>query len=428
MPNYTEIFTRLGAFGRLHAQCRAIADTNFAVTQDDVTLRTPGNLADALLEAFDGERPALQGIAALDALRASARATGSAGLLALSRWLATELASELGVQQSAGEALRALARAMEQDDESIAACEVSLTQPAPAPGNHGNGVASATLLAASPANATLADSQLARSQQLALICVADSVADPTLHGREEWLLLAGSGRSLPAYTIPVTAGDSQDPRNLVIDGSFTEFDSGFAHWAAAGDSDFTQSTTVSLFHDTALRVNGSGAGSLRQVISQRADPLPGGRLLALGAWFKVTAVTAGTVTLRLEHDGNPLTSVLQVDDATAAGEWLHLSGWVLLPHLAPGEELELVVLTSADFSGDVAIDGVSLAVADGPLDGVSVAIVQGPTPFSSAPLADRFSWETESDDAGAFVVFLRDAFGIEVPVSDTPSIDDSLAI
>lgn len=433
MPNYTSIFTRLGAFARIYRQCRLLENDALEVTESGTTLRTPLDLAANVRAAFEGanETQALAAIPQLTRLGAAAKGTWQAVKPVCDGWLSGALATELNAPRDANSVLAGLARAMLVDEESIAASEVELTAPLADTANTGDGMMAATLLVVLPGADAPTSSQLARTQTIEATCVADHALDGTAEGREAWILRAASGEAATAETIPVTTGDTEDPRNLVIDGSFTAHASGdFTHWIATGAEVFAQETSDTRFNGKALRIESKadGAATLTQVLSERSSATPGGGMLALGAFIKATGVTAGSVTVRVTVNGTPRTGTIVIDNVTPAAAWLHRSTWVHMPRIASSDTVLLEVVVSADFDGVVLVDGLSMAAPDVGPDGVSVAIFQGVRAFSRAPFPDRFVIACDNDEAGAFAGFLRDVYGVELPSSDTPTVDDGLAV
>ena len=74
------------------------------------------------------------------------------------------------------------------------------------------------------------------------------------------------------------------------------------------------------------------------------------------------------------------------------------------------------------------VDGVSLALAaEVPHAGVRVAMFQGATAPQALPIADRFTFATTSDEAGAFQCMFRDRLAVALPSSASPTIADALA-
>jgi hypothetical protein len=403
------------------------------VTESGTTLRTPLDLAANVRAAFDGadETQALAAIPQLTRLGAAAKGTWQAVKPVCDAWLSGTLAAELNASGNSNAVLAHLARVMLDDEESIAASEVELSAPLADAANTGDGVMAATILVVMPGADTPTLSQLVRAQSIEAVCVADHALDGTAEGREAWILRAASGEATSAETIPVTTGDAEDPRNLIIDGSFTAYASGdFAHWIATGAEVFAQETSDTRFDSKALRIesDADGAATLTQVLSERSSAIPGGGMLALGAHIKAIGVTAGSVTMRVTVNGTPRTGTIVIDNATPAAAWLHRSAWVHMPRIASSDVVLLEIMVSADFDGVVLVDGLSMAAPDVGPDGVSVAIFQGVRAFSRAPFPDRFVFACDNDEEGAFAGFMRDVYGVELPSSDTPTIDDGLAV
>lgn len=432
MPDYTAIFTRLGAFARIHRQCFLLSQSALAVSESGSTLRTPLDIAETVRESFSGtgDTAALAAIDRLTRFAGAAQGAWNSIRPLCDAWLSGPLAADLGAANDTASALAALARAMRDDDETIQESAMGLSAPTADPANTGSGTCHASLLTLAAGSGTPHASQLAREQSMEAVCTADSLLDGVAEGREVWLLRAPSGGSATMETIPVTSGDAEDPVNLVTDGSFTEYAEGeFANFTATGSGVFSQEATETRFDAVALRIEGDadGVAALAQVISDRDTPVPGGDVLALAVHRKSLGVTAGSITVRLSLNGTPLDGSITIDDGTATGAWAHELAWVAVPKLSRSDLLTLECAVSADYSGAVILDGLSLASAT-VIDGVRCAIFQGVRSFARSPYPDRFTIASNNDGAGAFAAFLRDVYGAELPASATPTIDDGLAV
>jgi hypothetical protein len=185
-----------------------------------------------------------------------------------------------------------------------------------------------------------------------------------------------------------------------------------------------------LFGGGSLKIDGDGAtaGDLRQDLAGRDPPLESGRMFALGAWFRVVAHTAGSVTIDLLVNGVGSTLELTVDGSTPTGQWLHKGGFEYLPRASFPNQVKVRIACSADFDGVVLIDGVSLApAAEVSHAGVRVAVFEGALAPQALPVADRYTIDTSSDDESAFQTFARDQLGVALPSDASPTISDTLA-
>jgi hypothetical protein len=448
MPLPTNIFPALGAFARAHHQLRRLAHDDANLAESGTHARTLENLAarfTALLNGSPTERAALASVERLRALAASADSTRDQLAAVCAAWLAGPVAAALAESGIAGAApssaspsdvLAALSRAMTATGDSVAANTLSLTTPSPGASNSGDGACYATLLTPGAADTAL-DSQLTRTQTIALTVVADAPHDGVSPGHESWRVRGtptdplSAGISAIIETIPVTTGPDEDPRNLVIDGCFTLPGTGgapFTKHAASGAAVFTRATSGGRFVASALRVSGTGAGTLTQTITARSTRPAGGEVCAVALSAKLTSISGGTVTIRVSLNGTPLAETVVLNSSTATAAWLHRCAFLMLPRLGPADTLTVQIVTDSAFVGDLLIDGLSLAAADPVGGGLSMALFQGPRPFSRLPNPDRFTLATSSDDTGAFACFLRDVFAAQLPVSDTPTIDEALAI
>src|SRR5690606_31062089 len=128
------------------------------------------------------------------------------------------------------------------------------------------------------------------------------------------------------------------------------------------------------------------------------------------------AHSAGSVRIDLLIDGQVSALALTVDGSTATEEWLHVGGFEYLPRASFANKVQARVRCSSDFDGVVHVDGISLAPATPvPHAGIKDALFQGPNAPQAAPIADRFTVDTTSDEAGKFQTFARDRLQTALP-------------
>ncbi|MBK8208006.1 MAG: hypothetical protein IPK87_14615 [Planctomycetes bacterium] len=434
MPDYTSIFEALGVFARAFRQIEDLADHDLEITQSGQTFRSLDRLRKQFIDVLNdsgAERDTLQVIALLNSAAETARGWALPLDAALDAWLSAALAPELDAQgASREELLHGLARAMLADAESVAPNDVSVGTPAPDAGNAGD---AACYVSGSTVNAaeSVIDDERIRTQRVAIECVRDNAHHRVPVGQEEFRIRPEIGRAVHTRVIPVTSGDFADARNAVLDGAFEAYDAGFTHWSVeAGGGVFSRDTGEKLFGTGSLKITGDGgtAGDLRQDLAGRSPAIESGRFFALGAWFYVASHTAGSVTVDLLVNGNASTLALTIDGSTPTAEWLHLGGFEYLPRASFPNKVVVRIRCSADFDGVVHVDGASLApAAEVPHAGLRVALFQGALAPQAGAIADRYTVDTSSNDAGAFQTFARDRLGIALPSDGTPTIDDTLA-
>lgn len=435
MPDYTTIFEVLGQYARAFTQIENLADRNLEFSSGGETFRSLDKLREEFIDVLNdgvGERDRLDAVAILtDAARI---ARGWSGQLehSLTAWIRDALAIELDAEgASQPELLRELQRAMLADSESIAANAVAagaVSADANNAGDAGCYVSDQTV----DAEENLIDDERIRSQRVVIECVRDNAHHRVPVGQEEFRIRPEYGAPVSTRVVPVTYGDFTDARNVVTDGAFESEDGGvFDHWSVeSGGSVFSRDTGVKRFGDGSLKITGDGAtaGDLRQDLGDRDPPLESGRMFALGAWVYVASHTAGSVTIDLLVDGNASALALTIDGSTPTAQWLHKGGFEHIPRASFPNKVKVRIRCSADFDGVVHVDGVSLAPAtEVPRAGIRVAIFEGASAPQATPIADRYTVDTTSDDAGAFQTFARDRLGVALPSSGSPTISDSLA-
>lgn len=434
MPDYPGIFEALGVFARAFKQFEYLADLDLEITQSGQTFRSLDRLRKQFIDVLNdtsAERDTLEVITLLHTAAETARSWSVPLDAALDAWLAAALAPELDAMgASREELLRGLARAMQADAETVVSNDVSVGAPSPDAGNAGDAACYVSGSAVNAAESVIDDERI-RTQRIAIECVRDNARHRVPVGQEEFRVRPEVGRAVHTRVIPVTSGDFADARNAVLDGAFEAYDAGFAHWSVdAGGGVFTRDTGEKLFGTGSLKITGDGgtAGDLRQDLAGRNPTLESGRFFALGAWFYVASHSAGSVSVDLLVNGNASALALTVNGSTPTAEWIHLGGFEYLPRASFPNKVVVRVRCSADFDGQISVDGVSLAPATEVAHaGIAVALFQGASAPQAGPLADRYTIDTSSDDAGAFQTFARNRLGIALPSNATPTIDDSLA-
>lgn len=431
MPNYTDIFSLLGAYARAYTSIRNFAELDVNVTQSGTTIRSLDNLAArfaGLLNDSATERDGLEVLATLQSMGTGLSAEWSSIRRSLDTAIESIIAEELGVKGNVASVLSELAREMSTDTESIQESTVGIGSPSPAASNIGDGVALFSIKRAL-ADGTSVDSQLVRAQSISATCIEDSLLGGVEATRESWLVQTQSGLEASLQSVPVTNSLVEDDANHVLDASFAQWAGGSpSAWTLSGASLASQHTADSRFDASCLRINGNGQLTITQNIAPRSGAPLAGQMVALGVWVKVTSLSLGEIDIRLRTGAATLSHEVTVDTGTTTGSWLHLSAAAALPADAYAEGLRVEIVLSPNFNGDVLLDALSVTPMTLIGDGVSAAIFPGATPFVRAPVADRFTVATTNNEAGAFAAFLRDVLSTELPASSSPTISDSLAI
>lgn len=432
MPDYTTIFEVLGQYARAFSLVSNLADRNLIISSGGETFRSLDRLRAGFIDVLNDsgiERDRLDAVVILTDAARVARGWKTQLAQSMAGWIETALASELGMGAAGRDAiLHELQRAMLDDAESVTANAVAIGTVSPDAGNAGDARCYVTAQTADAAG-NLVDDERVRSQRIRIECVRDNPRHRVPVGQEEFRIQPEHGPAMPTRVIPVTAGAFADSRNAVTDGAFENENGGvFEFWdVEAGGGVFSRDAGAGLFGTGSLKITGDGstAGDLRQDLAGREPVLESGRMFALGAWVHVTSVLAGSVTVDLLVDDNDSALALAIDGSTPTAQWVHLGGFEHLPRSSFPNRVKVRIRCSADFDGVVHLDGVSLGMAtDVPDAGIRVAIFQGAT---ATQVADRFSINSTSDDAGAFQTFARDHLGVALPSSGSPTISDSLA-
>ncbi|KAA0214882.1 hypothetical protein EDM80_06035 [bacterium] len=435
MPDFNALFEVFGVYARAFTQFENLARRGLLFSGGGESFRSLDRLREEFIAVLNDSPPERDMLETLSLFHEAARGVeGWAARLQghLETWIRGPLAAELGVRGASPQVvLAALARAMDAAGETVRRSSVNVASVTAAPQNAGNARCYAALMSVDPSE-TVQPNERARSQSISVECVKDAVQHRVAEGGEEFRATPEHGAAQPLWVIPVTVGAATDRRNVIIDGAFADYDSGsFTHWEAlSGAAILSRDTTQFLFGGGALKISGNGAtaAELVQDLAQRQPPLAVGRFWALGTWAYVSSLSAGSVMLDLLVDGSPSSLTHIISGSTPTGQWLHLGGFEYLPRQAHPGKVKVRVRCSADFSGVVLLDGVSLAPAvEMAHAGLQLALFQGSRPPLCAPMADRFEIVTLSDDAGAFQRLFRDRLHTALPSSDTPTVNDSLA-
>ncbi|MBZ0135666.1 MAG: hypothetical protein K8I27_04780 [Planctomycetes bacterium] len=435
MPNYTAIFEVLGQYARAFKQIDNLADRNLRFSGSGETFRSLDKLREEFVDVLnDGivERDRLDAVSVLTDAARIARGWRTLLQQSLAGWIGDALGAELNAGgASQAELLHELQRAMLADSESIAANAVGAGAVISDANNAGDSacyVSDQTV----DAEENLVDDERILSQRIVIECVRDNAHHRVPSGQEEFRIRPEHGPSVSTRVIPVTYGDFTDARNAVTDAAFeSEAGGTFEHWGVeSGGGVFSRDTGLALFGGGSLKITGDGvtAGDLRQDLIDRDPPLESGRVFALGAWVYVASHTAGSVMIDLLVDEVASALTLTIDGSTPTTQWLHKGGFEYVPRASFPNKVKLRIRCSADFDGVVHIDGASLApAAEVPPAGVRAAVFEGANAPQAVPIADRFTVDCTSDDAGAFQTFAREHLGVALPSSGSPTISETLA-
>lgn len=435
MPDYISLFEIFGVYARAFTQFDNLARRNLTFSAGGETFRSLDKLREEFVDVLNdapGERDRIDSVTLLSEAARVVLGWEAQLETSLDAFVREGVADELNVSGATREAvLAALKRSMSADSQRIAKNAISLGAVSAASTNVGTARCYASKSTVDPAESVV-DDERAANQAILVECVRDTAHHRAILGAEEFRVTPEIGAAVPAFVIPVTYGDTPDARNVIRDGAFDLYSGGaFTHWSAiAGGGVFSRDTGTKLFSTGSLKIAGNGAtaGDLQQDLAARDPALASGRFWALGAWIYVSSLSAGTVTIDLLVNGSPSGLKLTIDGSTATGQWLHVGGFEYLPRSSYPNKVKARIQCSAAFNGAIFIDGVSLALAaEVPHAGMRVALFQGASAPQALPIADRFTFATTSDEAGAFQCMFRDRLGMALPSASSPTISDSLA-
>ena len=389
------------------------------------------DFATKLNQSFE-EREGLQIVTALNNFKNYVQAFKQEVLSYFEAYLAAKWASDLDINSgSASDIINKMKSEMCDDDEDINENTVSVSSVSADVDNAGTGAVVVFKDTVMP-DGDIVDDEMIKSQEVELICSADSPHDSRSAGDEQFTLKSETANAVIVPVIAVTSDSNTDPylRNRVTDGSFEAYDSGFTYWdVVSGGGLFSQETSTVYVGDSALKVLGSGSqsGEMKQDLDELDPSLKPSEFYAIAANVYVSSITAGTVKIRLEGDSYTSASEIEINSGTATGSWLKECVLELLPKPLPAN-IAFKIIVSSDFNGTVYVDNLGLA-RPSKIDslGISVAIFQGEEDFIAGSLPDKFSFSLTSDDAGLFQNYFRDNYQICLPSDSSPTISDDYA-
>ncbi|OGT57676.1 MAG: hypothetical protein A3E01_02760 [Gammaproteobacteria bacterium RIFCSPHIGHO2_12_FULL_63_22] len=368
------------------------------------------------------------------------------------RITAEEIVRELKMETNGIAAVLAeLIRRMNEDNETVEPCAVTLSSVSADAINNGNGVVITTRrldgytkpgsnMAAHQQYNELPTELAVPGETMTLECVADSQRDGRPEGQESFrwhgelenLSLAhpteGSGNGPTLQTLNASS--------LVNNRDFETFSSNApSRWdidsGTAGTHIFQDTSAGDFFRgESALRFD----GQLSQTTIQISQSLSVSALRPLrryvgAVWYKASeepaSGDASTLTIQLQGTGLTLSSTekIVIQSINYATVWTLAYFKINLPAVIP-DDIELAIKTTNLTSGmSIWID----SLAFGPMTyhgGVGAVIVAGDDRFMRG---DRFTFTVANDQLGTFQDFFRRHYGIQLPSNATSTISDTLA-
>lgn len=273
------------------------------------------------------------------------------------------------------------------------------------------------------------------SETVKLLVTNDSQADGVNEGSEEFSVNAGlvldsnfnwrGQGSGTGNTITCMNGDG-----TIVNGEFDSFSivntpDDWVIGAGTVGTNILQEISDTVGGGSALKL--AGTATLTQSASQYGlVPLQAYRL---ACWVKGDAtIAAGTLLIDFTGTGySAATSEkINLDHTALAG----LTGYtvknflIIMPRLIPADftlQISLTSLTAAKF---VKIDRLALQPVNY-FGGIGINILAGASEYLDG---DFFEFALSNDEAGKFQTFFRDFYGIQLPSSASPTIDDALVV
>lgn len=280
------------------------------------------------------------------------------------------------------------------------------------------------------------DSELAvPSETMTLICVADSENDGRTEGQESFQWFGETENNHLSYK---QEGSGQGPTiqtvqaaTLLSNLDFETFSTNTpGSWTidngTAGTHIFAESTNY--YHGAkAIKFLGTGAQAvigISQAFSiSQLRPL---RRYLCTVRYKASGVPANGAIL-IQPTGTGFTAGSTEKIAVAAGafptSWTLGYFFINLPAIIPSDFSLAVTITSTLSNGTaVYFDNMAFAPVEWH-GGVNLGVVAGSTRFMRG---DKFTFTVANDSAGVFQEFFRRGYGVQLPSSGSPNINDSL--
>lgn len=274
------------------------------------------------------------------------------------------------------------------------------------------------------------DSQLSlTSDTLKVICTTDSESDGAQYGSETFVVTGKP--TAPSLFHWLSKGSGGSTTFTVAQGASLSSDLAFNSFSANLPNGFTAviGTAGVHFLEETVEVVG-GSGSSLEIAGNCELSLPVANLvLPLGHYcvgFLIKSdglVTGATLNIFLEGTGYTTegsTTREIVMDATALNAQTNFdleSFNVVLPATVP-DDLTLRIEVTGMSAGKIYIDA-GFIVRPTYHNGIAVVVSAGRERFLRG---DTFTFDVTNSDASAYQTFFRDAFGVQLPSSGSPSI------
>lgn len=282
------------------------------------------------------------------------------------------------------------------------------------------------------------DSELALTDDMALVCVADSEVDGLAEGNEQfqWVGNPSAGHNYSWLVYGSGTGPLVSPiqsGTLMNNLEFQNFTSN-----APDDWDVDTGTagthidddTVTFYRGTtALKLVGDASLAAIQISQDAPDTLVPKKRYAVGFWIIGNASsTSGTLTIQFEGTGYTASSserILLNNAAivTGSSDWSWYSFFINMPAEIP-DDFELVIKFDGTPSAhEIFINGGGMKEVDY-FNGHCVMIYAGQNKYLRG---DRMTYTVTNNYAGVFQTAFAKLLGVQVPSDASPTQADSLA-
>lgn len=270
------------------------------------------------------------------------------------------------------------------------------------------------------------------SDDVVVECTSD-----TVEGTESWVI-TGSATASSRFSYDSNNGSGGSTSMVTADGNSILTNGGFETWSSGTALGSPWSVTDSgaiLARDAAsyylgsysAQVTGDGTSDVYMTNAIYSSVTKGKRYVCILRYLGDASISAGTLKVYISGTGFTTEGTGEELDLNAAAlaaatTWTTGSFFFNVPFNAPTDLKLNIDIENLSNTHTVNVDSAVIA----PVvyhAGIAYAVARGTGKYTKG---DRFTLTNTNNDAGVFQAFFRDAYGVQLPSSGSPSINDSL--
>lgn len=421
-PDYTTLFTRIG---------RLVKYFNDYLTFQGTTLLGSSSGADDILDEYSSRRDLVKSLQGDYESFAGNVASFNAKLVGYATATLGDLRATLNSPSAnPSTIIPLLARQMVIDSQSIDANVIST--PTVATGSGGN-IGDGTLIC-SKKDADGQDDQRIKSEVIAVTCVSDAGTGASAGGESFSIVgypvqsQSGSYKTRGSGATRLTVADQG---NLIDNGTFETFTGNipdnFTLVAGTAGTHVLQETVNFHRGAGALKLDGDGSQATVTLTYDLSDLLPS-TIYAANAWVRKSGTVSAGSNLQIAVTGTGFSTVnlYNADPSGLTTTYEAKNNFFATPGVVPTDLKLTITWTTANAAGASALILIDDLVLIRPavLGHVQYAMFAGDTDFA---VDDQFMVTTANDGAGVFSSWFARVYDQQLPVSGSPTINDSLA-